>query len=336
MKTLADAYGAALAAQAYAVPSTADGGSPGGMVIGTKNADGTVTYAPAQSVMAAAALLDMAALRRECGVDAGPAVQAWTSTAQQVLSYVLARGHGPDDGPLLPVARRRAPIPEHDTPGPGTPTSDSMLTETQAWVVLGLARAQDLLDPLQQAGIGDAGASDGGPRAPGGLLTAAVGDPRGLDDRREPLRRQPDPAGAAAPPGAFLEGLVLSGQQLLTDKTTIGNSVMLGGFERVYRRRGARPSPTRLGEVRRPALVQLTPAHSSLLTIVTDSNDDGRAAVVPAGRLAAVRLRPRLPGRRRAAEEQGATNYRSDAVHAMVEGVSQLWHGAADDARCAP
>ena len=33
--------------------------------------------------------------------------------------------------------------------------------------------------------------------------------------------------------------------------------------------------------------------------------------------------------------EPGATNYRSDAVHAMVEGLTQLWHGAPDDARSA-
>ena len=52
---LASAYGATLAGQAFAVAAGGgDGGSPGGTVIGTQNGDGSVAYAPAQTVMAAA------------------------------------------------------------------------------------------------------------------------------------------------------------------------------------------------------------------------------------------------------------------------------------------
>jgi hypothetical protein len=328
---LADAYGATLANQAFSVaPVAGDGGSPGGMVIGTKNADGTVTYSPAQAVMAAAALLDMAVLQLK-NPDAGAQVASWTSTAQQVIAYVLARGRDPVTG-LFYQSLTTSSAPGHDTVGPGTPTNDTMLTESQAWVMLGLARAQDLLDTLEPSSE-DAGVGDGSISLPaywdaGNALAASLAAAGLFDGSASP----PSPP----PPGAFMEGLVLSSSQLLTDKTTIGNAIMLGGFHRVATGQ-AGPQTYMLGEIR-SAFTQITPVNTSFLSVVTDSNgnlvqqsylratskDYGYAVAYSIGESAGTGL------------EQGATNYRSDAVHAMVEGLTQLWHGSTHDANCAP
>jgi hypothetical protein len=136
-----------------------------------------------------------------------------------------------------------------------------------------------------------------------------------------------------------MEGLILSGSQVLTNKATIDNSIMLGGAHRVQVGAGS-PLAYQLGEIR-SALTQLQPARTSLLSIVTDQNGNLiQQSYLRAGSKAfgyAVAYTPGAEGGPEGtAQEQGATNYRSDAVHAMVEGLSQLWHGAANDARCAP
>jgi hypothetical protein len=336
---MANAYAASIAGQVYPVPAGADGGSPGGMVIGTKNADGSVTYAPAQTVMAAAALLDIATLE-ETGADAG-ASPAWAGIAQEVLNYVLARGRDPVSG-LFYQSLTTSDVPGHDTVGVGTPTNDSMLTETQAWVTLGLARAQDRLTAFQAAapdGGVEAGLPDGTvPLEPayyvaantlaGALATAGL-----FDGTTTP--------GTPPPVGALMEGVILSGQQLLTNKTTIGNAIMLGGFHRVAVSAGA-PLAYELGEIRAAlgGIAQGTSqiANTSLTTIVIQNGNTVQQAYLRAGSKAFGYAAAYSPGADPVAQgqEPGATNYRSDADHAMVEGFSQLWVGAANDARCAP
>ena len=324
LQSLADAYGASLAKQAYPVAPTGDGGSPGGVVIGAMNMAGSVAYAPAQSVMAAAALLDLAA-RHSNGADAG-ASETWAATAVQVLGYVLSRARHPATG-LFYQSLVTSGDPAHDMPAAGTPTSDSMLTETQAWVTLGLARAQDALDTLASA---DAGLADSGqpPEAywgDGAALASAMVSAGLFDGTASP----PSPP----PPGAFMEGLVLSSGGLLTNKTTLGNAIMLGGLHRVVVGAGASVAYA-LGELR-SALVQFAPASSSLFTIVTDStgNPEQQAYLRAGSKSFGYALAYPVDA---GALEPGSSNYRSDAVHAMVEGFSQLWRGAPDDARCAP
>jgi hypothetical protein len=333
LKGVADAYGAALASQAYAVAAGGgDAGSPGGMVIGTKNGDGSVAYSPASTVMAAAALLDMANLQAST-VDAGSGV-ALANTAQQVLAYVLARGRDPVTG-LFYQALVTSNDPDHDAVGPGTPTSDSMLSETQAWIVLGLARAQDLLVTFQAMGGVEADASEGSV-APQPVYWLAADDLAGSMTSAGLFDGTPTPP-TPPPPGALMEGIVLSGQQLLTDKTTISNAIMLGGFHRVVSGEGSQLS-YQLGEMR-AALVQVQPANSSLLSIVTDGiGDVVQQSYLRAGSKSFGYAVAYSPGGDGPGEvpEVGASNYRSDAVHAMIEGITQIWYGAANDARCAP
>jgi hypothetical protein len=218
-----------------------------------------------------------------------------------------------------------------------------MLTETQSWVMLGLARAQDLLTTLQSLGTPDAGPVDVISanqevywQAGNEVATAVAG--AGLFDGTT----NPPPAPAVPPVGALMEGLILSGQQLLTDKPTIANAIMLGGFHRVAKGAGS-PQAYELGEIRSAlggvpeGTVQL--AHTSLLSIVTDANGDLiQQAYLRAGSKSFGYADAYVPGAEPVEEgqEPGATNYRSDAVHAMIEGISQLWVGAANDARCVP
>jgi hypothetical protein len=337
MGTIASTYGAALASQAYPVAAGGgDAGSPGGVVIGTKNADGTVSYAPAQTVMAAAALLDMA-VSGATSPDAGP-TQAWVNTAQQVLTYVLARGRDPVTG-LFYQSLVTSGDPGHDTVGPGTPTNDSMLTDTQAWITLALARAQDLLDTYQalpEEDGGLVGSTDGSlPPLPAywgasNDLAAALTN-AGLFDGTS----SPPPPPATPPVGAYMEGLILSGSQMLTNKTTIGNAIFLGGLHRVAAGGGA-PLSYELGEIR-SALLQIKPESSSLFTIVTNDPSGNQESYLRAGSRTFGYAVTITPGSDSApVPEQGAMNYRSDAMHAMIEGITQLWVGASHTAVCAP
>jgi hypothetical protein len=342
LKAMADAYGAGLAAQAYAVaPSAGDAGSdgadggdagaagsPGGTVIGTKNADGSVAYAPVQTIMAAAALLDMATLHAH-DADGGATTQGWAATAQQVLTYVLARGRDPVRG-LFYQSLVTSGDPGHDALGTARQfTNDTFLTEDQAWIMLAFARAQDLVNLLATLP-----AADGGDASPGATplvysiagadLAAAVTSANLFDGTTTP--------GTPPPVGAFMEGLGPSG--VLTDKTTIGNAIILGGLHRLTLQQGSAQAYT-LGEAR-SALTQVLPANTSLLSIVTDSNGNpeqqsylragsksyGYAVAYGAGGDAGL--------------EPNASAYRSDAVHAFIEGMTQLWHGAANNPSCAP
>jgi hypothetical protein len=326
LKQTADAYGAALLAQAYAVTPGNDGGSDagaGGIIIGTKNADGSVAYSPAQTVMAAAALLDWAG--QPLGVDGGTRLQAWT-TAQQVLGYVLARGRDPMTG-LFYQSLVTSSDPGHDALGPGSPTSDTFLTEDQAWITLGLVRAQDAL--AESAAAVDAGDAGGAGRLTYATaatdLATSVAQANLFDGTTSP--------GTPPPPGAFMEGLGPMG--LLTNKTTIGNAILLGGLHRTFIDVGSALA-YELGETR-AALTQAEPAHTSLFSVVTDPNGNPfqqsylRAASKAFDYAAAYGADGGASG-----EEPGATDYRSDAVHAVVEGLTQLWHGAANNPSCAP
>lgn len=344
LQSMADAYGMALAAQAYAVaPSAAVGdagggggdagggdagagnpGNPGGVVIGTKNGDGSVAYAPVQTIMAAAALLDMAHLFAP-DPDAGAKAHGWATTADQVVTYVLARGKDPKTG-LFYQSLVTSGDPGHDALGPGQPTSDTFLVDDQAWIALALARAQDLRNSLPVVDAGDAATTP----VPlydtaGADLAAALTGANLFDGTTQPS--------SPAKPGAFLEGLGPAG--ILTNKTTTGNAILLGGLHRVATGAGTAQAYT-LGQVR-AALTQALPANSSLFSVVTDSNGNPvQQAYLRAGSKSFGYAASYAPDGGAAGQEQGATDYRTDALIAFVEGITQLWHGEANNPVCAP
>jgi hypothetical protein len=279
--------------------------------------------------MAAAALLDMANLYAH-DPDAGVAAAGWATTAEQVLAYVIARGKDPQTG-LFYQSLVTSGDPGHDALGPGQPTSDTFLVDDQAWITLALARAQDLRNSLPLVGV-DGGEAGPGPTpiydTAGADLAAALAAANLFDGTTSPSS---PPA-----PGAFMEGLGPGG--ILTNKTSVGNAIMLGGLHRVATGQGT-PQAYTLGQAR-AALTQPLPANSSLFSLVTDSNGNPvQQAFLRAGSKAwgyAVAYAPDGGEGGVAGQEQGATDYRTDAAIAFIEGISQLWHGQANNPICSP
>jgi hypothetical protein len=238
---------------------------------------------------------------------------------------VIARGRDPGTG-LYFQSLVTSGDPGHDALGPASPTSDTLLTEDQAWVMLGLARAQDLLATWFKGVPADAGVDASGVLlqtydTAGVALAASIAHAGLFDGVTNPT--------SPPPVGAFYEGIGPTG--LLTNKTTVGNAIMLGAFHRIAVAVGS-SFAYELGQTR-AALLQFSPVQSSLFSVVADQDGNpiqqaylraasktyGYAVVYGDGGL-----------------EPGATDYRSDAVNAFVEGISQLWHGTANNPSCAP
>jgi hypothetical protein len=310
---IADAYGTALQSKyAQNVPAIADGGAPG-VVLGTP-ANGAVAYEPAKAVMGAAALLDMAVVHAG-DADAGSLPAQWQATATAVLDYVARRGRDPVTG-LYFDSLVTSGDPGHDALGAADP--GILRTDTQAAIVLGFARAQDLLTQLQ-------GQADGGlPSTPyaqaaddlvTALNTANLWD--GPSDH------------TSTSPGAFMEGL-LPGGAIETNKTTYGNAFLLGGFHRVAFALGSSFAyePKQI----RAALVQQKPANSSLFSVV--QGGPGQVGYLRAGSKAWGLAVGFAPDGDAGAQEQGATLYRTDAMAAMIEGLTQLWRGTTHSTGC--
>lgn len=328
----ADTFGAALQAQAYTVAASGSGdaGSPGGVVIGTRNGDGSVSYAPAQTVMAAAALLDMA-LRHVGDTDAGSAPATWEATAQQVLTYVQARARDPQTG-LYYQALVTSADPGHDALGTASPTNDALLTDTQAWVMLGFARAQDLLTTLQTPPDGGSPIFDSGmlPAPPywiaGSDLATAITAAGLFDGSTNP----PTPP----TPGTFMQGLLPSDGVVLTNKTSIGNAILLGAFHRIATGYGSALS-YELGEVR-AGLTAITTCNTSLLSVVCSPSGPVQQAYLTAASKAYGLPATFADDGGTSAPPAGASDYQTEATIAAIEGFTQLWHGATHAASCAP
>jgi hypothetical protein len=251
---------------------------------------------------------------------------------------VSARARDPQTG-LYYQSLVTSADPGHDTLAAASPTNDTLLTDTQAWVLLGLARAQDALTNVQaEADGGDTQVFDGGssPLAPpywvaGDELVAALTSAKLFDGSSSP----PTPPN----PGAFMDGIIASTGELLTNKETIANAILLGAFARISAGLGSSQEYT-LGEVR-AALIDDTTCNSSLFTVVCASDSpvqqaylaetsrayDYASADVVAGAGAPDAAASVLPG---------ATDYQTQASIAMVEGLMQLWRGATHTASCAP
>jgi len=304
-------------------------------LLGTPDGMGNVTYAPAQVIMAAAALVDMANVHAS-DPDAGTDVPTWVATALAAADYVWARGRDTSTG-LFFQQLVTSNDPGHDTLGQGMPTPDALLTDVQAEAVLGLARLQDGVNALIAAdagvvGVGDASSiltqqqvywNEAGTIAQS-LVTAGL-----FDGTMTPT--------TSGPPGAFMEGLVPSTGALDTNKTTIGNAWLLGAVHRV-----GVGMPSQLTDVLQPqlraAIVQQTPANSSLFTVVVDTQS-GNPVQTDYLRASSKDFHYATvfsPDGGTGGPEPGATSYRADAVAAVIEGLTQLWRGTPSAPTCAP
>ena len=329
LDAMADGYARAIqtsfvqAVQAGQGPPSDAGGLDAGAaatIIGASSApDGSVSYAPAQSAMAAAALLDMAARAGSAGDagDAGPQAAAWASSGAGTLAYLWARARDPVTG-LFYQALVTSADAGHDQLGTGTYASDALLSDVQATVVLALARAQTAANAL----AGDGGSGPAPYAAEIETLVTAL-NAAGLFN------------GVPPAPGAFLQGLVPSLGLTLTNQTTASSALLLGGIKRaqalgVATSWGSEAASLGLAlDFTSPSGVPW-PAHSNLVSVVTDALGD----VTQVAYLAAVSRSwgwaQAFSGPSGQSSDAGldpdAMSYSTAAVSAMVEGVSQRWY----------
>jgi len=323
---LADDYGRAIKANYAQAVTPVDGGVPA-VVLGTTVGAGKVAYAPAQAIMGAAALLDMAVLHAN-DADAGSAPAMWRATAVESIDYVWRRARDTKTGMFF-QSLVTSGDPGHDALGAGAPADDALLTDVQGSIVLGLARAQDLFSTLQSSA--DAGVEAGVVpvntywHEADAVVTGMVGASlwNGMI--------APDGGIVSNPaPGAFFEGILHPDGGTMTNMTTLGNSLLLGGFHRVAAGIGssARYVPVQI----RDALTQRLPTSSSLFSVVGDL----------AGQMAYVRAASSSWGLAvsfgadggAGGPEPGATEYRADATFAVLEGLTQIWQGRMNPPQC--
>ncbi len=319
-------------------------------LIGTPKGGGVVEYAPAQSIMAAAALLDMARLHAN-DPDAGAAPATWTATARGTLDYVWSRARDPMTG-LFYQKLDTSSDPGHDALAPGgMPTSDAVLTDVQGAAILGFARAMRAL--------GATPASDAGPPptpAPyAGWANQLVGAMTGLGLFKGGAADYPPSLcqGCAmgvepqAHASAFLEGYVPSLGVPMSNVTVAGNAYLFGGFATTtaldatavpgcafdpnlnlqscnFENLGIRAALDVYTQD--PSSSTIPAPHSTFLTVVTDANGD----VIQQAFLAAAskdwgfsQVFSAAPGD--AGLQPGATDYSTAANLAMIEGLTQLW-----------
>lgn len=292
-------------------------------VLGTPDGMGHVVYAPAQVIMAAAALVDMARINAS-----DPSAPKWTATAIAAVDYVWSRGRDTNTG-LFYQQLVTSSDPDHDALGQGMPTPDALVTDVQAEAVLGLARLQDGMNAMADP---DA-TPDNKYWIEANTIFQSLAD-AGLFDGDLPLSE----AGLPTPPpvGAFMEALVPSTTTKDTNKTTLGNAWILGAIRRV----GVGMSSPLLGDLEPQvlaAVTQQTPASSSLFTVVVDTQT-GNPVQTDYLRAASKDFQYATafsPTGGNSGQEPGATSYRADAVAAVIEGLTQLWRGAPQTASCA-
>jgi len=328
---LADAFARNLQTTYAQTVTLPEGGTA--TVLGTPDGMGNVAYAPAQVIMAAAALVDMASLHAS-DPDAGADVSTWAATALAAVDYVWARGRDTSTG-LFFQQLVTSDDPGHDALGQGMPTPDALLTDVQAEAVFGLARLQDGVNALiaADAGVGDASTPtqsmywNEANAIVQSMVTAGIFDGNIPDDEAG----IPSPV----PAGAFMEALVPSTSAIDTNKTTIGNAWLLGAVHRVG---VGMLAP--LTDVVQPqllvAVTQQTPANSSLFTVVTDTQTGNpvQTEYLRASSKDFHYATAFSPDGGTGGQEPGATSYRADATAAVIEGLTQLWRGTPNAPPC--
>jgi hypothetical protein len=339
-----------------------DGSAPPGPIalVGQPMGNGVVQYSPAQSIMAAAALLDMARVHAN-DPDGGAAVATWTATAQGTLAYVWNRARDPGTG-LFYQTLVTSSDPGHDALAPGgMPTSDALLTDVQGAAILGFSRA---MRALGASTIPDASAMQL-PAPYAAWANQLVGAMTGLKlftGQYPPTLCTTCGQGVEPTPtyaGAFLEGYVPSLGATIPNLTVAGNAYLLGGFGVTtaldatpvagcqqdpnlnavscnFENQGIRMA---LDEYTQdPTSSTIPPAHSTFLTVVTDQNGDViQQAFLPATSKdwGFAQTFPAAPGDAGASQEPGATDYTTAANLAMIEGLTQLWVTRPNPPACA-
>ncbi len=267
---LAEAYGRAIYTTSYVTLATGDGGA-GDAILGTPvQSDGgsATAYAPGDVATGAYALADLA--QRHASAEPANAA-AWQSAAALVLAHLDARAKDPTTG-LYYAALVTSADPAHDAlaaADPSGPPADALLSDVAARVSLAMLRTQDLATnnpttlPALLAAPLEARAE--------ALLAALDSTPQSLWDTTV---------------GGYFAGWVPSTSQLLTDKPTRANALLLGAIHRASVM-GNGPDQTRVIPLRKlvvgttdPDSPEVTGAETSLMSVVTNQN--GYFLAVPA------------------------------------------------------
>jgi hypothetical protein len=293
LDALAESYGRAIHDASYVVLGTGDGGVTSA-VLGTP-ADGGTAYAPADDATGALALVDLA-VRHVSDDPANAAI--WQAAAANVFAYLNARARDPGTG-LYYAALITSADTGNDALAPaaaGGPPADALLTEVNGRIALAYIRAQQLaLGTPAAAPAVVALPLEGWAEA---VLTALDGTTpqNGLYD---------DTA------GGYYTGWVPSTQQILTDKPTRANAILMAALHDalVY---GNGPDPMRpvelLGLFTNTAklgvsLIGVVPGQNGyFLTVPPDFDWDQEAGAIP-----------RLE------------SYYSIANTSTIEGLTELW-----------
>jgi hypothetical protein len=326
LNQMADAFARTLQTSfVHAVPlqpdaGSGDAGSATATVIGVLDSNMTVSYAPSQAVMAAAALLDMAV---RYSADAGADGALWQASANGALAYVWARGRDPVTG-LFYQALVTSADPGHDQLDTGMYANDALLSDVQGSVVLGLARAQAAASAL---------GADGGaaPYAAEVATLVTALDTAGLFNGQTTA---PQGATPPAPPAAWLQGLVPSLGLTLTNQTTASAALLLGGMVRAQSLGGSAAFGWQLSGLSQaldftsPLGVPWPPG-SNLASVVTDMlGDPTQVAYLTSVSKTWGWAQAFSPTGADAGLDPGAMSYSTAAVNAMVEGATQLWAGS--------
>jgi hypothetical protein len=297
-----------------------DAGTGTATVIGVPDAqNGTVAYEPARAVMAAAALLDMASRSDVGTADAGAEAALLQSEAVGALAYLWARARDPLTG-LFYQSLVTSGDSGHDQLVTGLFAKDALLTDVQAWVALGLARAQAAAQAL---------GGDGGWVAPyAAQIEALVSAMTAAHLFHGQSMSQ---GSSAPPPGAWLQGLVPSLGLTLTNQTTASAGLLAGAISAAQANGAAMAWTWELGGLR--AALSFTtssgvpwPPRSNLASVVTDAlGDVTQVAYLTAASQDWSWATAFSPTGADAGLDADATAYSTAAVVAVVEGMTQGW-----------
>jgi hypothetical protein len=309
--SIADACGQAIYDGSYVplAPAVGDGGVGDGILGTSPGADGGsgVAYAAADVATGALALIDLAA--RHISDDPTDAA-AWQSAAAAALDHLDARARDPVTG-LYFAALVTSADPGHDALAPASPSgppADALLTEVNGRIALAFLRAQALATSVPSA-IPAVAALPLEARAEA-LLGALDNTPQSLwDSSGGPSNGDGGTLGSG-----YFTGWVPSTQQILTDKSTRANALLLAALHDAVTM-GDGPDIARVGALR-SVLTDQTLLNTGFLTVVDDQN--GYFLTVPSGFDF---------GGVDAGGNPYQKSYFSSANTAAIEGLSELWVG---------
>ena len=269
-------------------------------MLGMSSGPGAVDYRPASVATGVLALLDLAVRH---AADAPAKAASWQSAAAASLDYLAARALDPSSG-LYFTELTNSGDPIHDALVASPLGADTLQSDVAGAIAFALLRAQDLANKNATALSGVASyafeqraneviaALNGDSGADGGPMIATLWDKND---------------------GGYYLGFSLTTKSVVPGKTTLANATLLAALNRARALKGT-PYDMQIATLQ-SVLTSITPANSSLLSVVANQNDYLRQSTstfqVPTG----VGADPR------------ANSYFSSSISIAVEALDDLTYG---------